>query len=279
MLNYIELLKKELLEQFRGKENIEDLVEVLGMELQQIYDFLVQLRAERGLYTSVGKQLDGVGDIVDMSRADVYKYINEIEPTALLDDDIYRQYLIYKILKNTCHCTYRDIVKAFQMFWDRPLYYREDPNEPATMIFDTGEMEGNVDTRPLFRTPPIRAAGVTLKLYARTFINLDTKFYVLSGLGYASTITNLPNIELDYDFQSKAFIGSNFQSVSQDTLPDQELDYQFGFKLNIKGSHQSVSQDMIPTLERNISYGASVGSGSVVHSVMETPIGGIVFKE
>lgn len=42
------------------------------------------------------------------------------------------------------------------MFWDRPLYYTEDPDEPATMIFDTGDLPGNVDTTPLFKTPLIR---------------------------------------------------------------------------------------------------------------------------
>ena len=41
------------------------------------------------------------------------------------------------------------------MFWDRPLYYTEDPDEPATMIFDTGDLPGNVDTTPLFKTPLI----------------------------------------------------------------------------------------------------------------------------
>lgn len=248
MLNYVQILKEELLEQFRGKANIEALVEVLGEELQQVYAYLVQLRDERHIQTAVGKQLDGVGDIVDMTRADVYKYISEIEPTDLLDDEIYRQYLIYKIIKNTSNCTYKEIIKAFKMFWDRPLYYREDPNEPATMIFDTGIMEGTVDTSPLFRTPLIRPAGVTLKLFAQTSTEMERiKFHLMSGLGYANTVTDLPILERNINY---------------------------GYTLRVGVSTQSIAQSSIPPLEPGMTYKVSLNKGRPVQSVMETPLGG-----
>ena len=183
MADYVATLKNDLVEQFRGKANIEALMEVIGAELQQVYDFYDQLRQDRGVHTAVGKQLDGVGDIVVMTRMEAGKLAGDPIPFEVIDDETYRRYLIYKILKNTCDCTYPDIIKAFRMFWDRPLYYKEDPAEPATMIFDTGEMDGTVDTTPLFTTPLLRAAGVTLKLYARTKTEMETaKLYILSGL-------------------------------------------------------------------------------------------------
>ena len=168
MADFVTKLKEDLVEQFRGKANIEALMEVVGIQLQEVFDFYEQLRTERSVEKAVGKQLDGVGDIAVMTRKEAGQLAGNPIPFEVIDDDTYRQYLIYKILKNTCNCTYPDIIKAFRMFWDRPLYYTEDPEQPATMIFDTGELPGDVDTTPLFRTPLIRAAGVTLKLYART---------------------------------------------------------------------------------------------------------------
>lgn len=280
MADYMTVLKEDLVEQFRGKANIESLMEVIGLELQAVFDFYEQLRNERDVGTAVGKQLDGVGDIAVLTRKEAGQLAGNPIPFEVIDDDTYRQYLIYKILKNTCDCTYPDIIKAFRMFWDRPLYYTEDPDQPATMIFDTGEMPGDVDTTPLFKTPLIRAAGITLKLYARTSTELDTAWLrIHSGLGFALTVTYLPMLERDIDYGAKLYAGSGFQRITEDTLPGIERDYKFGFKLHLGTGMQSMTEDELPPLEREISYAGTLGSGSAVHSIMETPINGISVQE
>ena len=48
MADYVATLKNDLVEQFRGKANIEALMEVIGAQLQQVYDFYDQLRQDRG---------------------------------------------------------------------------------------------------------------------------------------------------------------------------------------------------------------------------------------
>ena len=280
MANYRTTLKEDLVEQFRGKANIESLMEVIGLELQAVFDFYEQLRNERDVSSAVGRQLDGVGDIAVMTRKEAGQLAGNPIPFDVIDDSTYRQYLIYKILKNTCDCTYPDTIKAFRMFWDRPLYYSEDPEQPATMIFDTGEMPGDVDTTPLFKTPLIRAAGITLKLYARTLTEMDTAWlHIHSGLGFAVTVTDLPQIEREIDFGTKLYAGTGFQRITEDTLPGIERDYKFGFKLHIGTSVQSSTEDDLPILERKISYAGSLDSGSAVHSIMETPINGISVQE
>ena len=249
MVEYMTALKEELVDQFRDKPNIEALMEVIGIELQAVYDFYQQLQDERGVDTAVGQQLDGVGDIAVMTRKEAGQLSGNPITIDVIPDDLYRQYLIYKILKNTCVCTYPNIIKAFRMFWDSPLYYTEDPEQPATMIFDTGEMYGTVDTRPLFTTPLLRAAGVTLRLFARTKTEMKkTTLHILHGLGCAVTETELPNLERNIDFGTSVYTGNGFGRVTQDTLP---------------------------SLERKISYAAKVSQGSAVHSIMETPIGGV----
>ena len=47
MADYVATLKNDLVEQFRGKANIEALMEVIGAQLQQVYDFYDQLRQDR----------------------------------------------------------------------------------------------------------------------------------------------------------------------------------------------------------------------------------------
>ena len=280
MADFVTKLKQDLVEQFRGKANIEALMEVVGIELQEVFDFYEQLRTQRSVDTAVGKQLDGVGDIAVMTRKEAGQLAGNPIPFEVIDDDTYRQYLIYKILKNTCDCTYPDIIKAFKMFWDYPLYYTEDPEQPATMIFDTGELPGNVDTTPLFKTPLIRAAGVTLKLYARTSVEMDTAWLrIRSGLGYAVTVTTLPTLERIIDYGAKVRVGSGVQTITEDTLPGIERDYKFSHKLRIGTSVQSVAQSHLPFLEREISYAAKVKTGGVIQSIMETPINGISLQE
>lgn len=280
MADFVTKLKQDLVEQFRGKANIEALMEVVGIELQEVFDFYEQLRTQRSVDTAVGRQLDGVGDIAVMTRKEAGQLAGNPIPFEVIDDDTYRQYLIYKILKNTCDCTYPDIIKAFRMFWDRPLYYTEDPEQPATMIFDTGELPGDVDTTPLFKTPLIRAAGVTLKLYARTSVEMDTAWLRLrSGLGYAVTVTQLPTLERKIDYGAKVYARSGIQTITEDTLPGIERDYKLHHKIRLGTSFQRVSQDELPPLEREISYAATLDSGSAVHSIMETPINGISIQE
>lgn len=273
MADYVVALKKDLVEQFRGKANIEALVEVIGTQFQQVYDFYDQLRYDRDVHTAVGKNLDGVGDIAVLTRMEAAQIAGDPIPFEVIDDERYRQYLIYKILKNTCDCTYPDIIKAFRMFWDRPLYYTEDPAYPATMIFDTGEMDGTVNTTPLFNTPLLRAAGVTLKLYARTKTTMDpAKLYILSGLGFAVTETLLPTLERDIDYTAHVYVGGRHQTITEDMLPVVERDYKFGFKLHLGAGFQAVLESTVPEQDREVSYDVSVPTGSAVQSVMETHI-------
>lgn len=277
MADYVRALKNDLVEQFRGKANIETLVEVIGTQFQQVYDFYDQLRYNRDVYTAVGKNLDGVGDIAVLTRMEAAQLAGDPIPFEVIDDERYRQFLIYKILKNTCDCTYPDIIKAFRMFWDRPLYYTEDPAYPATMIFDTGEMDGTVNTTPLFSIPLLRAAGITLRLYARTRTEMDpAKLYIASGLGFAVTETLLPTLERNIDYSSRLYVKSGHGTITEDTLPSVERNYDFGFKLHLGSGFHAVLESTMPEQEREISYTDEIGSGSVVQSVMETPITDVV---
>lgn len=89
MADYVVALKKDLVEQFRGKANIEALVEVIGAQFQQVYDFYDQLRYNRDVYTAVGKNLDGVGDIAVLTRMEAAQIAGDPIPFEVIDDERY----------------------------------------------------------------------------------------------------------------------------------------------------------------------------------------------
>lgn len=172
MADYKRKLKEDLAEQFCGKEKIESLLEVLGEELQQVFHFYEQLRDERGLYNAVGKQLDGVGDIAVMTRREAAQLAGLTSSMDTSDDELYRQYLIYKILKNTCECTYESLISAIRMFWrGEAVKYREDPSIPATIILTIDGFSDTGNLRGLLQVPIIRAAGVGALMETETTVS------------------------------------------------------------------------------------------------------------
>ena len=193
MADYVVALKKDLAEQFRGKENIEALIEVIGAQLQQVYDFYDQLQYDRDVHAAIGKNLDGVGDIAVLSRYDAARMAGNTRLSDVMDDEVYRKYLIFKIIRNTCDCTYPDIIRTFRMFWDKPLYYREDPEKPATMILESGTLRPEDDARRLLEAPIIRAAGVGIKVIAVTEnYEMRSRLGISTQLGRGYTTTVLP---------------------------------------------------------------------------------------
>ena len=196
MDKYIATMKKDLVEQFKGKANIEALAEVLGSELQEVFEFFEQLRTQRDLHSAVGRQLDGVGDITVLTRQEAGKLAAYAGRGHSTDDETYRKYLVYKVLKNTCDCTYSDIIKAFRMFWDKPLYYSENPEYPAVMFLETGNLAPEDHAENLLAAPIIKAAGVGIHITAITETPvIESEVHITPFLGRGTAITKLPELE------------------------------------------------------------------------------------
>ena len=162
MVDYVQKLRDDLVEQFKDKPVIDALMEVVGDELNEVRQFYEDLRDKRNIQTAIGKQLDGIGGNAVLTRLEAGALACTRESVYVLNDDDYRTYLIYKIWKNTNRCTYYDIIRAFKMFWDKPLHYSEDPDVPATMIFETDALTPEDDVSKLLNAPFIKAAGVAI---------------------------------------------------------------------------------------------------------------------
>lgn len=194
--NYREFVEKDTIEQFRGKPNIQVLHDALARQLQDLHDFFLQLKTGRSLSDAVGAQLDGVGDIVVLSRREAGDLASYAGRGGETDDETYRKFLVYKVLKNTCDCTYPNIIKAFRMFWDKPLYYSENPEYPAVMFLETGLLAPEDHAENLLAAPIIKAAGVGIHITATTESpEMERTIHFTPVLGRGLAITSLPVLE------------------------------------------------------------------------------------
>lgn len=223
MPDYVQLLRDDLVEQFKEKPVIDAVIEAIGVQFNDLYQFFTDLRDKRSIHTAEGKQLDGIGDIAVLSRLEAGELACVKEPVFVLNDEDYRTFLIYKIWKNTNNCTYYDIIKAFKMFWDKPLYYREDPEVPATMIFETNMLTPEDDAAKLLTAPFIKAAGVAIKVIAKTEspeMTVELPVGGIMGRGYMST--TLPEIEIGEAFEDTVLPVPAAQNITQTKLPEIE---------------------------------------------------------
>ncbi|MDR1558708.1 MAG: DUF2612 domain-containing protein, partial [Clostridiales bacterium] len=188
---FLEKLKRDLLEQFKGKPNIEILQKALARQLEEIYKFFNELNTLRWLQTAEGVQLDGIGDIVAMSRVEAMAVSNLIGQFVPMEDAVYRIYLAYKIHLNTNQTTYKDVYRAIKMFWDKSyLYYSEDLDWPATIFFDTPILSPWDDASALLLAPRVKAAGVQLIIRATTETPLEeTVTAYIGGVAWPGNMT------------------------------------------------------------------------------------------
>ena len=209
--DYRQKMVDDLLEQFRGKKNISVLVESYAQQFQEVYDFLMSLLKLLDLEACTGAQLDLIGEIVVLSRYDARVMVEQSYEGEVLDDDLYRKLLKWKILLNTNDCTYWSMMKGIKYFWDKsPVYYETDPE---------------TNPRDLLEMPIIRAGGVDLRLRATTENPLMEGSIFIAGAAFQGVMsTQLPELEIDYNLKADVNIVPAMFSVMQTVLPEIKME-------------------------------------------------------
>lgn len=218
---YVRKLLNDLPQQFRGQPHTKALIEVLGDQLQQVVRMFEDLNRKRHLEAAQGKQLDGIGNIVALSREQARKLEKSVFEKEAMDDSRYRDYLKYKMHVNTSWCTYKDVYKALRMFWDKsPLYYAEDPRWPATMFFSTPALKPEDCAERLFRIPVVKAAGVALRIIATTETPGDPAVLRAGGGAFTGvSVTILPPLAWEYHTETSLNAASRMGNVARTVLP------------------------------------------------------------
>lgn len=153
-------------QQFLGKRNIEVLVRTFARQLDEIWRVFEDLTEKTGIDTAVSQNLDLVGTIIPLTRKEAGEMagIGVLEP--VISDERYRLFLRYQLLRNTSECTYQDLIDGIELLWGyNRIHYREDPEHPAVIIFQTDRMD--LDEEDLIEFHPelcIRPAGVGVTL-------------------------------------------------------------------------------------------------------------------
>ena len=158
---------------FRGKPKIEALCQCWDRQFEEIFSCLEQMKLILDVDRAQGAQLDRIGDIVVLSRADAGLLAAQAGNLDfdVIDDVRYRKYLKYKILENTSNATYKDIISAIKMIWGADkIKYLENEEGPAslTVSFPYHYTAGDV-----FILPPLTAAGVGIHVRAETELQPD----------------------------------------------------------------------------------------------------------
>lgn len=221
-LDFREKLNQDLLEQFRGKKNIAVVANSYAKQLQEVHDFLESLLQLLDIDACTGAQLDIIGDIVVLSRYDARVIVERSYDGEALDDDLYRKLIKWKILLNTNDCTYWSIMKGIKMFWDKtPVYYKTDPEIPATILLSTPPLHPSTNPRELLEMPIIRPGGVDLKLTATTENPvMEGEVYVGGAMFQGIISTQLPEIQIDYNLREEVKIVPAIWSAMQTVLPE-----------------------------------------------------------
>ncbi len=250
MLDYTEKLRADLAEQFKEKSVLDALIEAIGEQLNDVRQFFSDLRTQRSVQTAIGKQLDGVGDNVVLNRREAGDMVSYKQPDYILDDEQYRIYLIYKIWRNSCSCTYQDIIKAFKMFWDKPLYYSERLDRPATMFFETDELSPDDNVYKILTAPFVKSAGVAIVITAITVTRLlPAQISLGCAMGRGVQSTTLPEIEMDIDLQENAEFIPASQNIAVTKLPELEIEYDFRTSAELAAASENVAQTKLPETE------------------------------
>ena len=231
--DYFAKLYDDLIEQFKNKPNIAVFQKALARQLDELYSFFYQLRTLRWLQNAEGKQLDGIGNIVDLSRTEALKWSSLAGQVVPMNDDLYRMYLMFKIFLNTSEATYKDIVRALKMFWPyTPIYYSEDIDIPATMFFTTPPMPMAVSTDlfVLQIVTRVKAAGVSLHFVIPTELDEDVGVYFATGKSQwikeyiICDTTLMPTDSTNYNATAGTLITKEY-IVEAAPMPDTIIDY------------------------------------------------------
>ncbi|MGQ0285680.1 DUF2612 domain-containing protein [Pasteurellaceae bacterium 22721_9_1] len=138
--NYLEIAKQHNLIQFQCSPNIHSLYTALFTPFASLQGAFRELLLNRHLDNAVGKQLDGIGDILGLSRPymtvdgvfyfgftgqskakgfsqAVIRSLNSETSNKqyrFISDNLYKRLLRWKIVKNNSHGTVEDVIRACQ---------------------------------------------------------------------------------------------------------------------------------------------------------------------
>lgn len=125
ILTHVADAQDRLLEQYKGTDDMENLIEILATEIQTLEDAVWGLYTLRDINNAVGAQLDKLGIIVGITR-------------NTTDDDIYRLEIRAKIVKNVSQGQGEKLISVYKFMTEATHVVFQDTPPAAVMIASDG---------------------------------------------------------------------------------------------------------------------------------------------
>ena len=188
-MDRFEKMKSMFPSQFRNKPLIEAYVRALAKQFDEVEQMFWELDNITDVETAEGEQLDRIGDMVVLSRKEAAFLVDDDSGYYVMEDDVYRRFLKYKILKNTNRCTYDDLMDGLELVWNTDrLQYVEEAENPATIIFSTGVMSLDEADIVFHRNLCIKASGVLLLLRKIFYDFFEVKLRIETALSVSCEV-------------------------------------------------------------------------------------------
>ena len=170
--------------QFVGKENIGKLLKIIGEELDELEEVWFELLTDKSLRTAVGKQLDVVGVILNLTR------------NGMSDED-YRERLRYQIAINASNGTPDELISLTKVLTNVTTVKLEERFPAEVRLTLGGEFPTQAQVNALRDIIPVTVSPVQILMWGGDYD--DTDLFVLSsidggiihddveGLGFSTT--------------------------------------------------------------------------------------------
>ncbi len=158
----IDSIENGLLEQFKGKPNTHAIMSAIDRQIVEFVTALNDIANKTSLDTATGKQLDNIGAIVNLTRAQAAQLCGQKSGVTDIDDESYRKYLKYQAFRSSNDGTYNSLMKSLKIIDDKVdiVGYVEDETTPATIILNLESQDEAINIQSI---PIISSAGISIQ--------------------------------------------------------------------------------------------------------------------
>lgn len=170
IINHVEQSLDRLLYQYKGKPKIEGLLTSFVKQIQDIEDASFPLMSDRSVETSIGKQLDHVGDIVGIGRI------------AGQSDEEFREAIKTQIIQNMNEGTAEQVIAAAKFFLAAEAIWYLEVYPAEIDIFTSQTISPKDRTRIRANIEKFLPASVSLGSFGD--FDADNPFIFNEGAGF-----------------------------------------------------------------------------------------------
>lgn len=157
-----EEIQKGSLSQFRNKPITNGIQRAIADTLQRVYEESQQLRLLGDIERMSGRNLDVIGERLDLSRSEAYIILRSSQSIEVTDE-VYRKCLRWKQLKNNFTGTYPEIMESIRILWKTDnIIYREMPEHPARIFISMPLFDVDIQDPWMGKALVLKPDGVSM---------------------------------------------------------------------------------------------------------------------